>query len=105
MPSAKFSNHGPVKLTLKLRFVVLHDHANIPKWILKDDSITESVASLWSSVFVSDKLSKVFVALFQLKLLLLSKAKDKKTLLSLGWQCNKRISFHSMLARKIYQLN
>ena len=78
---ANFSDHAPVKLTLKLRFVVFHDHAKIPKWILKDDSITESVASLWSSVFGLNKLSKVFVALFQLKQLLLSKAKDKKLFL------------------------
>ena len=53
----------------------------IPKWFLKDDSITESVAPLWSSVFAPDKLSKVFVALFQLKHLLLGKAKDKKCFL------------------------
>ena len=78
---ANFSDHALVKLTLKLRFVVFHDHAKIPKWILKDDSITESVASLWSSVFGLNKLSKVFVALFQLKQLLLSKAKDNKLFL------------------------
>ena len=81
MPGTNFSDHAPVKLTLKLRFPVFHDHVKIPKWILKDDSITGTVASLWSSVFTPDKLSKVFVALFQLKQLLLGKAKDKKCFL------------------------
>ena len=48
---------------------------------MKDDSITESVASLWSSALAPNKLTKVFVALFQLKQLLLGKAKDKKIFL------------------------
>ena len=83
-PNTNFLDHVPVKLALKLRLVVFHDHAKIPRWILKDDSITESVASLRSSVFALDKLSKVFVAFCQLKQLLLGKAKDKKFFL--GWQ-------------------
>ena len=78
VPGTNFSDHAPVKLTLKLRVVVFHDHAKIPKWILKDDSIVESVAFLWSNVFAPDKLTKVFVALFQLKKLFLGKANDKK---------------------------
>ena len=65
---------------------ICHDQAKIPKWILKDDSITESVASLWSSVLALDKLTKVFVALFQLKQLLLGKANDKNFFSSLDWQ-------------------
>ena len=80
-----FLDHAPVKLTLKLRFVVFHDHAKIPKWILKNDSIIESVASLWSSVIPPNKLTNfVLVALFQLKQLLLGNAKDKIFFLSLG---------------------
>ena len=66
---------------MKLRFPVFHDHVKIPNWSLKDDSITESVASMWASVFTPDKLCKVFVALFQLKHLLVSKAKDNKCFL------------------------
>ena len=81
VPSTNFSDHAPVKLTLKLRFPVFHDHVKIPNWSLKDDSITESVASMWASVFTPDKLCKVFVALFQLKHLLVSKAKDNKCFL------------------------
>ena len=50
---ANFSDHALVKLTLKLRFVVFHDHAKIPKWILKDDSIIKSVASLVSLLLIS----------------------------------------------------
>ena len=57
MPGTNFSDHAPVKLTLKLRLVVFHDHAKIPKWILKDGSIAESVAFLWSNVFAPDKVN------------------------------------------------
>ena len=78
MSGTNFLDHAPVKQTLKLQVVVFHDHAKIPKWILKDDSIVESVAFLWSNVFAPDKLTKVFVALFQLKKLLLGKANDKQ---------------------------
>ena len=60
MPGTNFLDHAPAKLTLKLRFLVFHDHVKISKWILKDDSITESVASMWSSVFTLDKLFKGF---------------------------------------------
>ena len=50
--------------------------------IRKDDSIKDIVASLWSSVSALDKLSKVFLALLQPKLLLLGKVKDKKNSLT-----------------------
>ena len=60
MPGTNFLDHAPAKLTLKLRFPVFHGHVKIPNWSLKDDSITESVASMWSSVFTLDKLFKGF---------------------------------------------